>query len=126
MSMETKIRITIGGALLTAELNESKVARALLKNLPAEIRMSRWGDEYYGSIAVGMQAESGERDELSVGEIAYWPPGDALCLFFGPTPASIGDEPRAASDIVPLGKIESGVEKLSALPGSVTARIELD
>ncbi len=122
--MGARITITVSGTKIDATLNDSKVARAIEAKLPVDVRMSRWGDEYYGAIGVRMQSESGERDVLDVGEIAYWPPGDALCLFFGPTPASTGTEPRAASDVVPLGRIETGTEKLKGLAGSVLARLE--
>ncbi|HUX13231.1 MAG TPA: cyclophilin-like fold protein [Spirochaetia bacterium] len=122
--MGVKITITVSGLTLIAELNDSTVARAIEAKLPFDVRMSRWGDEYYGAIGVRMQSEPGERDVLAVGEMAYWPPGDALCLFFGPTPASTGIEPRAASDVVPLGRIESDTEKLKGLAGSVLARLD--
>lgn len=123
--MGTKITISISGTTFEAELNDSKAAKAIEAKLPVEIGMSRWGQEYYGSIGIGMGKESGERDVLEIGEIAYWPPGDALCIFFGPTPASSGDEPRAASPVVPLGRLHGGIEKLKGMSGSVRAHVEL-
>ena len=66
---------------------------------------------------------------MEVGEVAYWPPGQALCIFFGPTPASVGDEPRAASPVNPLGSIDGErsqvIAALAALPGNVAARLTL-
>ena len=86
--------------------------------------MSRWGDEYYGSVGLGLENDADARDVLEVGEIAYWPPGDALCVFFGPTPASKGSEPRAASAVTVLGRITSeNVDHLKEFGSSVKATL---
>lgn len=103
--MPNRIRLRIGPIELNAELNESLSAQALLASLPLEIRMSRWGDEYYGGCGVSVDLEPDAREEMEVGELAVWPPGQALCVFFGPTPASVGDEPRAASPVNPVGRL---------------------
>ncbi len=121
--MNTDITVTIGGKTLTARLGDSPVASSLLERLPTEVPMSRWGEEYYGSVGVGMIKLAGERDVLAVGEIAYWPPGDALCFFFGPTPVSEEGEPRAASDVVPLGRFLTGTEWLTDFGGTILAKL---
>jgi len=124
--MSTAIRIIIDGVELSAELNDSTTAAALLERLPLELRMSRWGDEYYGdigdSLRVAVAAEA--RDVLEVGELAFWSPGNALCAFFGPTPASENGEPRAASDVNPLGRITGDATVLRPLGGGVRMRVE--
>jgi len=56
---------------------------------------------------VSTDLEESARAEVAVGDLAYWPPGQALCLFFGPTPASVGDEPRAASPANVVGRLEN-------------------
>ncbi len=56
-----------------------------------------WGDEIYFAIPVSLK-EDGPRATVEVGDLGYWPPGRAFCIFFGPTPASRGDEVRAAVD----------------------------
>ena len=61
---------------------------------------------------------------MSVGELAYWHPGTALCIFFGRTPASVGDEPRAASAVDPIGQVSDGVEQLKGLGQSVSVTVE--
>ena len=83
--------------------------------------MSRWGDEYYGSLNDPLDlAESADaREAMVVGELAYWPPGNALCIFFGPTPASTGPEPRAASPVNPLGMLDGDVKALRPLGASI-------
>jgi len=121
--MAVTITLQADKTSLTAALNDTPAARQLAGMLPIEVRMSRWGDEYYGSIGATLPSSGDERDEMKIGEIAYWPPGRALCLFFGPTPASEGDEPRAASPVIPLGLIEGDAKLLAKLPGSVLVKV---
>jgi hypothetical protein len=64
-----------------------------------------WGDEIYFSIRVYLDLEEG-REIMELGELAYWPPGNAFCVFYGRTPASMDERPRAASAASPVGKIE--------------------
>ncbi len=123
--MSVKIVITINGSVkLEAELNDSATAKKIAAALPMEVRLSRWGDEYYGDCGVKAALEPEARTKMAVGEIAYWPPGKALCLFFGPTPASSGPEPKAASEVNPVGRIVSDSAALKKLGGSIKARIE--
>jgi hypothetical protein len=101
------MRIEIEGKRFEVELYDGAAVRDLRKSLPQQISMSRWGDEFYGSLA-GKVDSAGDpvRDVFEVGEVAFWPPGNALCIFFGPTPASREGEPRMASPGVALGKIK--------------------
>ena len=90
-----------------AEIIESlnpKTAKAIIEALPIKGHCNRWGDEIYFSISTRVEAENA-RQVVEKGALAYWPPGQALCIFFGPTPASSGDEPRAASPVNVFGKI---------------------
>lgn len=115
-----RIEIAVaGGPVLAAELDDSEASAQLAASLPLELSMSRWGDEYYGSLPVKLPAGGRKRDVFEVGEVALWPPGNALCIFFGPTPASQGGEPRMASPGVPLGRIDSGASGLKALGASL-------
>ncbi len=123
--MAERIRITSGEVDLTADLNESVSAEALLEVLPLELRMSRWGDEYYGDCGVSVEESPGARELMEIGEVSIWPTGSALCIFFGPTPASAEDEPRAASKVNPIGRISSGAESLRKLGPSIEVRVEL-
>ena len=119
------ITLTIENVELQASLNDSPIAAALVNDLPTGVRMSRWGDEYYGSIGLGMDNDRETREDVEVGTLAYWPTGDALCIFFGPTPASTGPMPRAASAVSVIGSVTGGdLDALRALGRSVTAAIE--
>ena len=121
--MPTSIVLRIGTLELHGQLNESPTAHAVLALLPAKICMARWGDEYYGSLPESLDvAEAPDaREEMTVGELAYWPPGNALCLFFGPTPVSTGTEPRAASPVNPIGEFTGDLAGLKGLGRSVNA-----
>lgn len=121
--MATRILITIEGVEFRAELNDSTTARGILELLPMTVRMSRWGDEYYGSIERDFDLEDDARDIMKVGELAYWPQGQALCVFFGPTPASEGSAPVAASAVNPVGKVLDSCSPLKKMGSGVTAEI---
>ena len=122
--MTENIALSFGTVTLKAVLNESSAAKEIASRLPLEVEMSRWGDEYYGALDSALPSIGDNRDEMKIGELAYWPPGRALCVFFGPTPASEGSEPRAASPVVPLGQVVGDATQLRKLPASVAVRIE--
>ena len=104
--MDRRITITAGGVSVEAELNDSPCAAAIFDDLPIERAANTWGDEIYFDIGVSCDLADDARAEMAVGELAYWPPGKAFCVFFGPTPASGPDgQPRAASEVNPIGKV---------------------
>jgi uncharacterized protein len=115
------IRIEIGETALRAELNESETAILLLETLPATLTLSRWGEEYYGACGVAFSDEHDAREIMEVGELAYWQPGSAFCVFFGPTPASTDGRPKAASPVVPIGRILDDPSPLRSMGSSITA-----
>jgi len=119
----TAITIAIGKLSLAATLGDGPAARALAAALPVSLPMSRWGDEYYGSLPAKLPAGEPRRDVYEVGELALWPDGNALCLFFGPTPASHGSEPRMASPGIPLGRVTTGTQGLASLDARITATV---
>ena len=90
-----------------AELNDSRTAQLILDALPIEAKGNLWGEEIYFAIPVKTELEKGSREVVSAGELGYWPTGHAFCIFFGPTPASRGDEIRAASAVNVIGKVLS-------------------
>ena len=100
-----RIVITAGAVEVTAELNDTPTADAVWEALPFEAAASTWGDEIYFGIPVSGEEEPGSSPVVEMGAVAYWPPGSALCLFFGRTPASRGNEIRAASAVSVLGSM---------------------
>jgi len=95
----------VGDLNVEAELNDSKTAQLIWEALPIEGRVNTWGEEIYFAIPVSTGSEQGARDVVSSGELGYWPTGHAFCIFFGPTPASRGNEIRAASAVNVIGKV---------------------
>ena len=123
--MVTPIIIRIGELKLSAELNDSPSAEKLKSLLPLDISMSRWGDEYYGDCGINVELSQDARDVMEIGEIAVWPAGKAVCIFFGPTPASRGDEPRAVSPVNPVGRLIGNSRALKKLGNSIHVRLEI-
>ncbi len=88
-----------------------ETADALWENLPAESEASLWGDEIYFELPFDHPPEDA-RTYVEVGDVAWWPSGSCLCLFFGPTPASDGEGPVAASPVNVIGRISSDIDLL--------------
>jgi hypothetical protein len=118
------VKISAANINLIAELNDTPTAQAIWEALPIENLVQRWGDEIYFEILVEMQQEPEARMDMAVGEIAYWPPGSAFCIFFGPTPASRGKQPRAASNVNPVGNIKGDAAQFRAVNDGEKIRIE--
>ncbi|MBI2869945.1 MAG: hypothetical protein HYX96_08995 [Chloroflexi bacterium] len=113
-----RLRITSGDIQAAAELNDTLTARAISAALPLKGRQ-RWGDEIYFAVPLSLEQENGQ-EGVARGDLAYWPEGNAICIFFGPTPVSRGPEPRAASPVTVFGRVtgDTGVFKKVA-PGAV-------
>ncbi len=103
--MMNDIIIEISGEKIMGELNNSPTARKIYAALPLESSINRWGDEIYFEIPVESEIENGV-EFLDEGSLAYWPPGNAFCIFFGLTPASTDDRPRAAGPVNLIGNIK--------------------
>jgi hypothetical protein len=100
------IRITAGKVQATAELNDSATADAIWNALPIKARANTWGDEIYFSIPVQLKEAADAKAVVELGDLGYWSPGSAMCIFFGPTPVSRGKEIRPASPVNLFGKIK--------------------
>ncbi len=122
--MPHTITITAGKVRLPATLNDSPSAQAVWKALPIQARANRWGEEIYFGIDVQLDEAKDARAEMQVGELAYWPPGSAFCIFFGPTPASRGQEPRAASNVNPVGTVDGDAAAFTAVRNGEKVRLE--
>ncbi len=122
--MARQIRITSGDLVVTATLVDGETADFVWDALPIESTAGTWGDEIYFSTAVSVGESTDAVDVQAVGAVAYWPPGQALRLFFGPTPASVGDEPRATSAVNPVGMIDGDSTVLKTVPSGASIRVE--
>jgi len=117
------ITITAGRVSATATLNDSRTAGEIWRALPIEARASTWGDEIYFSIPVSCEPES-PREVVAKGDLGYWPPGRAFCIFFGPTPASRGSEIRPASPVNVFGRVDGDAAVFAAVRAGTIVRIE--
>ena len=118
-----EIIITAGSVSLPAELNDNPTARQVWDTLPIEGRANVWGDEIYFEIPVRTAQEPDARADVEVGELGYWPPGNAFCIFFGPTPVSTGERPRAASPVSILGRVLGDATLFREVAGGSLVRI---
>ena len=103
--MAKRIYIKSGSLQLEATLNDTGLAKAVWNALPIAASANTWGDEIYFGIPVDGELEDA-REVVDLGDLAYWPPGRAFCVFFGPAPASGGDEIRPASAVTVIGNVE--------------------
>src|SRR5574341_1328123 len=124
MATERTIRITAGKVSAEAVLNDSPTASKIWEALPIEARGNTWGDEIYFSIPVEAKQEKDARDIVAVGELGYWPPGTAFCIFFGRTPASTDQRPRAASPVNIIGQVQGDATVFKAVSCGTKVRLE--
>ena len=120
---ERRIRVTAGSVEVTAELYETSTADLVWEALPITASGSTWGDEIYFRTPVSAE-EQDAVPTVEMGAVAYWPPGQAICLFFGPTPMSVGDEIRPASPVNVFGRIVGDPAVLKAVPSGAEVRVE--
>jgi hypothetical protein len=117
------LRVVVDGTPLPVELTDEcpETRAAIERALPIEGEATRWGEELYVGTGVDVPAENA-RAEVERGSLAYWPRGNVVCLFWGPTPASTGDEPRATSPVNVFGRAD--VSEFRPDAGGATLRIE--
>jgi len=118
-----RVRVTAGNVTTTAVLDDSRTARAIWEALPLRHEGYRWGDEIYFSIPVALDEENA-RATVSLGDLGYWAPGTALCIFFGPTPVSRGGEIRPASPVNVFGRLEGDPKVFTSVPDGSTVVVE--
>ncbi len=122
--MTEKIKIVMGGEEFPAVLYDNPAGRLFSEALPLTVALSAWGNEFYGDCELELHLDETAKEIMEVGELAFWPPGSAFCLFFGPTPASTDERPVAASAVAPLGKLTGNIEKLSGIKSAFGGRVE--
>lgn len=121
--MDKRIRIRANIIEVTAELNDTKTAEAIWEALPVRSQVSLWGEEIYFSIPIHLELENGQ-ELVDIGDLGYWPPGNAFCIFFGPTPTSRGEEIRPASPVSVFGKVVGDAKVLSQIKQGVEITVE--
>jgi hypothetical protein len=117
--------VTASAGTLYAEITGDNpiTADAVWSKLPIEGKANIWGDEIYFAIPVSAEAEN-PKEIVDLADVAYWPPGKAICFFFGPTPASRDKEIRAASPVNVFAKVENNVKLLKLVKPGEKVRVE--
>ncbi len=121
---DRQIQISTGNLTLTAMLNDLETANQLWESLPITGRVQIWGDEIYFSIPVNVEEQLDSQETVRAGTVAYWPPGSALCLFWGPTPISAPGEIRPASAVNVVGILDNDPTLLAQVPSEAEIIIE--
>jgi hypothetical protein len=119
-----EIRITAGEVSATAILNDSATADAIWEALPLEARGSTWGDEIYFGIPIYLDEANDALEVVELGDLGYWSPGHAFCIFFGPTPMSLGNEIRPASAVNIFGQVQGDPTVFTEVESGTRVRIE--
>ena len=100
-----RIAIRIGTLSMEAELNETPTAQKIAAALPLRATFNTWGDEIYFAIPVDADLDDSAQDVVELGDLGYWPPGKAWCIFFGQTPVSQSGKIMPASAVNVIGKV---------------------
>ena len=120
-----KINISVESLSLEAEMFETPTARKMMEALPFESSANVWGDEIYFDIPLSLEQAPDARADVEVGDLAYWPAGPAFCIFFGPTPVSTGDQPRAYSPVNVFGRVSGDTGKLKTISAGAVIKVTL-
>lgn len=121
--MTAKINISVGNVSLEAEMLDTPTAARIFEALPIEGSANVWGDEIYFDIPVNLEQEPDARADVEVGDLAYWPTGSAFCIFFGPTPVSTGDQPRAYSPVNIFGRVLGDAGKFRGIASGAPVKV---
>ena len=118
-----KINIEVENISIKAELLDTPTGRKIAEALPLEGSVNVWGDEIYFDIPLAIEQEPDARQDVDVGDLAYWPAGPAFCIFFGLTPVSTGDQPRAYSPVNVFGCALDNLQPLKRVSSGASIKI---
>ncbi len=118
-----KIIIEVESISMEAELLDTPTARKIVETLPLEGSVNVWGDEIYFNIPLTLPQEPDASQDVEVGDLGYWPAGPAFCIFFGPTPVSSGDQPRAYSPVNVFGRVLGDPKQFQSVFNGATIKI---
>ena len=120
-----RIKITIGGIQVFAQLKPNRTAQAIVESLPISAPVNQWGDEFYCKVPGVKDFRETAKNQVKVGDVAFWGMGEMLAVFFGRTPMSLGEDPVPADRVNVIGKIEGDAKILQQAVEATTMNVEL-
>ena len=121
-----RIRIEWKGGAVSATLEDTPTARALIAALPATSSASTWGEEVYFEMPVEATLEASARQIVEPGTVCFWTEGGALALPFGRTPISEDARPKLVSRCNVLGRIEGDARALASVRAGDPITVSLE
>ncbi|MCK9274967.1 MAG: cyclophilin-like fold protein [Syntrophales bacterium] len=121
--MPLPVTIIFNDISVKGELFDSPCSQAIAGRLPIESVFEQWGDEFYFPVNANLSLDESATTNVNTGDIGYWPPGDALCIFFGPTPMSTGPKPVPAGKVNLIGRIFGDASELKNAKSAAVIRI---
>ena len=119
-----RIRITIGGVKVEAELNPTRTAKQVYDALPIETKVNTWGEEFYCKVPGVKDHRETATTRVKIGDVAFWGAGEMLAIFFGRTPMSLGADPVPADRVNILGKVIGDATILQTVMDSTLIKVE--
>lgn len=119
------IKITIGGIQLLADLKPNRTAQAIVDALPITAPVNQWGEEFYCKVPGVKDHRETAKNQVKVGDVAFWGNGEMLAVFFGRTPMSLGEDPVPADRVNVIGKLQGDARVLQQAVGATTMQVEL-
>ncbi len=119
-----RIKISVGGVSLEAELKSTRTAKEIYAALPIETSVNMWGEEFYCKVPGVKDYRETATTQVKVGDVAFWGPGEMLAIFFGRTPMSMGEDPVPADRVNVVGRLVGDPKLLRQAMGAATIKIE--
>ncbi len=119
-----KIKMTIGGIQVIAQLKPNRTAQAVVDALPVEVPVNQWGEEFYCNMPGVKDYREVATTQVKVGDVAFWGMGGMLAVFFGRTPMSLGDDPVPADRVNVIGKVIGDPKVLMEATGASLMKVE--
>lgn len=123
--MSQVVKIVVGDLSMEAGFFDTPCARAILAVLPLEAKLNEYGDEFYFDLPVNLPPDETATMKVKAGDIGFWPPGNCLAIFFGPTPMSTGPDPVPASEVNLVGRLAGDATLLRKCKGAKVIRLEI-
>jgi hypothetical protein len=121
-----RIRIAWPKGAVSATLEDTPTARALVEALPANAKAQTWGEEVYFELPVKAKLEASAKQVVPPGSVCFWVEGSSLALPWGRTPVSQGDESRLVTRCNLLGAIDGDPRRLASVRGGDTITLTIE